>query len=115
MYDWDGNALIICGKMPFLQIPEHEFFHEIKRDRITSLHGIHALISWAYTRYGYRGLYYRNDDIFSIYRAALVVIWVALQAKYRPQTDESHSRCDRFYVVAALLLDMELKQYEILS
>ena len=44
----------------------------MKRDRFKSLHGIHVLISCVIRRYGYRGLYYRDDDIFSIYRAALV-------------------------------------------
>ena len=58
--------------MHFLSLSENEFFHDIKRDGITSLHGIHALISWVLMRYGYRGLYYRDDDIFSIYRAALL-------------------------------------------
>ena len=58
--------------MHFLLRIEMEYFHEIKRDGMTSLHDIHALISWAIRRYGYRGLYYRDDDIFSIYRAALV-------------------------------------------
>ena len=50
------------------------FFHDIESDGITGLHGIHALISWAIMRYGYRGLNYRDDDIFSIYRAALADI-----------------------------------------
>ena len=35
------HALIIFGKMYFLLISENEFFHEVKRDGITSLHGIH--------------------------------------------------------------------------
>ena len=35
-------ALIILGKMHILLISEKEFFHEIKRDGITSLHGIHV-------------------------------------------------------------------------
>ena len=35
------SALVIFGKMHFLAISENEFFHEIKRDGITSLHGIH--------------------------------------------------------------------------
>ena len=32
-------------KMHFLLIPEIEFFYELKRNRITSLHGIHATSS----------------------------------------------------------------------
>ena len=35
-------APIICGEMHFLLISENLFFHDIKRDRITSLHGIHV-------------------------------------------------------------------------
>ena len=53
------------------------FFHDIESDGITGLHGIHALISWAIMRYGYRGLNYRDDDIFSIYRAALLITKMA--------------------------------------
>ena len=34
-------VLIIFGKIHILLISEKEFFHEIKRDGITSLHGIH--------------------------------------------------------------------------
>ena len=37
------------------------------------------------------------------------VIGAALQAKIRPQNDEIQSWHDRFYVVAALLLEIELK------
>ena len=54
--------------MDFLPIAGNEFYCEMER----SLHGIHALISWVIMRYGYRGVHYRNDNIFSIYRAALV-------------------------------------------
>ena len=36
-------APIICGEMHFLLISENLFFHDIKRDGITSLHGIHVL------------------------------------------------------------------------
>ena len=36
------TTLTIFGKMHFLLISENELFHEIKRDGITSLHGIHA-------------------------------------------------------------------------
>ena len=57
--------------MHFLLIAEHALFRGMKRDGMTSLHGSHALISWAITRYGYRRHYYRDDDIFSIYRADL--------------------------------------------
>ena len=38
------TAPIIFGKMHFLLISEHWFFHEIKRDGMTSLHGIHDFI-----------------------------------------------------------------------
>ena len=41
-----GTALIIFGKIHFLLISENEFFHEIKRDGITSFHGIHDKHSW---------------------------------------------------------------------
>ena len=37
------TAPIIFGKMHFLLILENEFFHEIKSDGITSLHGIHVI------------------------------------------------------------------------
>ena len=37
-------ALIIFGKMHFLLISENNFFHEIKRDGITSMHGIHVIV-----------------------------------------------------------------------
>ena len=36
-------APIICGEMHFLLISENLFFHDIKRDGITSLHGIHVV------------------------------------------------------------------------
>ena len=36
------TAPIIFGQMYFLLISENEIFHELKRDGITSLHGIHA-------------------------------------------------------------------------
>ena len=65
------HVVQICAVLYF--VTRGFLFYEIKRDGITSLHGINTLISWAIMRYGYRGLYYRNDDIFSIYRAALIV------------------------------------------
>ena len=40
-YDCGGNRPIIFGVNHFLLITENEFTHEIKRDGITSLHGIH--------------------------------------------------------------------------
>ena len=41
---WANTALIIFfGEIHFLSISENELFHEIKRDGITSLHGIHEL------------------------------------------------------------------------
>ena len=44
-YDWGGYRPIIFGKMQFLPTSENQFFHEIKRDGITSLHGIHDEIT----------------------------------------------------------------------
>ena len=38
------TAPILFGKMLFLLISENQFTHEIKRDGITSLHGIHERI-----------------------------------------------------------------------
>ena len=35
------RATVIFGKMYFLLISQSELFREIKRDEITSLHGIH--------------------------------------------------------------------------
>ena len=37
------NDFFIFGKIHFLLTSENEFFCEIKRDGITSLHGIHVL------------------------------------------------------------------------
>ena len=34
------NALVIFGKIHFLLISEKDFFHETKRDGVTSFHGI---------------------------------------------------------------------------
>ena len=51
------TAPIIFGQMHFLLISENEIFHEIKRDGITSLHGIHVIISF---------WYYKNFVIQSI-------------------------------------------------
>ena len=48
------------------------------------MHGIHFLISWVIMRNSYRGLYYRDDDIFSIYRAALICTMANLAAAKRP-------------------------------
>ena len=38
-----AEKLLFFGKIQFLLISENEFFHEIKCDGITSLHGIHVL------------------------------------------------------------------------
>ena len=68
----ENTAPVIFGEMNFLLTSEiWVFVNHIKSEGITSFHGFHTLISWAIMRYGYRGLNYRDDDIFSIYRAAL--------------------------------------------
>ena len=48
-YDWDRYRPSIFCKMHFLLISENDFFHRIKRDGITSLHGIYdvQLVVWA--------------------------------------------------------------------
>ena len=48
------------------------------------MYGIHALISLATMRYGYRALYYRDDDIFSIYRAALQITLLFISRTFSP-------------------------------
>ena len=41
------TALMIFGKIHFLLISGNQFFHKIKRDGITSLHGIHLkVVEW---------------------------------------------------------------------
>ena len=42
--DLTKTALIIFGKIHFLLTLEKEFFHEVKCDEITSLHGIPGII-----------------------------------------------------------------------
>ena len=37
-------AVIIFGEIHFLLTSKNEFFHEIKRNGITSLHGIHEML-----------------------------------------------------------------------
>ena len=44
------TAPIIFGKVHFLLISANEFFHEIKRDGITTLHGIHERLQRTISR-----------------------------------------------------------------
>ena len=73
------TALIIFGKIHFLLISENEFTHEIKRDGITSFHGIQVtLFSKTLTRVTW---YYHQTNA-KFMKLAVIVLCYAVARPY---------------------------------